>query len=211
MKIVTLLCQKGGAGKTTVAFSLAVAAASEKRAAVLIDLDPQRSAESWGEARKTNHDKAAPFVVGAQANQIEEYVKTAKENKADYVFIDTAPHTTNEAALAARLADLIIIPCRTSALDLKAMTNSIEIANVSSTPHFVMLSAVPPQGNLGEQTAQALSNAGMPLCPVPFFQRSVHIHAAAVGLSAQEMEPKSKAADEVRALFNWTKKQLKSA
>ena len=47
MKTVSVIAQKGGAGKTTLSLSLACAAAAEGLSAVVIDLDPQASAAIW--------------------------------------------------------------------------------------------------------------------------------------------------------------------
>ena len=63
MKTVAIVCQKGGAGKTTVAVHLATAAAAAGYAAALIDLDPQGTAASWGDRRQAD----APEVVSGQA------------------------------------------------------------------------------------------------------------------------------------------------
>ncbi|MEQ1711749.1 MAG: ParA family protein, partial [Hyphomicrobium sp.] len=44
MKIIALLSQKGGSGKTTISLNLAIAATLQGQSAVVIDLDPQQSA-----------------------------------------------------------------------------------------------------------------------------------------------------------------------
>src|ERR671931_116091 len=62
MKTVAIISQKGGAGKTTVAFPLAVAAEQHGVRTAVFDLDPQASAPSWADRRKT----PIPAVVAAQ-------------------------------------------------------------------------------------------------------------------------------------------------
>ena len=60
MKTIAILSQKGGAGKTTLALHLAVAAVQAKRQVAVVDLDPQASAIGWKDSRsgyplKTGH------------------------------------------------------------------------------------------------------------------------------------------------------------
>src|SRR4051794_33713514 len=52
MKIISVVCQKGGAGKTTIATNLAVLAERAGFPTVLFDLDPQATATKWGDKRE---------------------------------------------------------------------------------------------------------------------------------------------------------------
>ena len=47
MKVITLISQKGGSGKTTISISLGCEAESRGRATVIIDTDPQGSIHKW--------------------------------------------------------------------------------------------------------------------------------------------------------------------
>ena len=51
MFVVSLLSQKGGTGKTTLAIQLAVAAMLDGHTVIIVGMDPQRSATWWGEIR----------------------------------------------------------------------------------------------------------------------------------------------------------------
>ena len=51
MNIIVVASQKGGAGKTTLAASLAVAATEAGERVIALDLDPQGSLAGWGDAR----------------------------------------------------------------------------------------------------------------------------------------------------------------
>ena len=57
--IIAVVNQKGGAGKTTIALNLAAALAAEGRRVLLIDADPQQTAQDWAAVRPT----PPPFQV----------------------------------------------------------------------------------------------------------------------------------------------------
>src|SRR5215208_3254609 len=106
MKIIAILSQKGGAGKTTLAVHLAVAAAESGKTVAMIDLDPQASATSWKDLRKAD----TPAVVATPVSRLAQVLETAAQHGADIAIIDTAPHSESAALAAARAADLILIP-----------------------------------------------------------------------------------------------------
>ena len=64
MRVLVFTTQKGGAGKTTLAASLAVAAVSDGESVHAIDIDPQGSLYSWGQ-RRTSADIPGASVVKA--------------------------------------------------------------------------------------------------------------------------------------------------
>ena len=64
MKVIAVVSQKGGAGKTTLALHIAVAAERAGLSAAVLDMDPQGTAERWSEWRK----EEPPAVVAAIAD-----------------------------------------------------------------------------------------------------------------------------------------------
>jgi chromosome partitioning protein len=124
MKIIVLLGQKGGTGKSTIATHLAVCAARDGKAVALFDIDPQASAAKWSDRRTAE----GPPVVRAGAAHLPNLVQQAREQGADVILIDTAGHADASNLHALQLADLVLIPCRPSAADLDAIEDTITLA-----------------------------------------------------------------------------------
>jgi chromosome partitioning protein len=200
MKTVAVISQKGGAGKTTLAVNLAVAAELHNVATVLIDLDPQASAKTWHDIRVR---KDAPFVVSAQASRLEEVLEASRTNGAELVIIDTAPHSEAAALGAARAADLVLIPCRPAILDLKAIRISGDLTALAKKEAVVVLNAVPHQGRLADEAEEAVRSYGLAVAPVKLTQRAAYVHSLTAGQTAQEFEPEGKAAQEIGELYKW--------
>jgi len=123
MKTLAIISQKGGAGKTTLALHLAVAAERDGKQSAIIDLDPQASAASWGDSRV----KETPVVVSAQPSRLDKVLAATKSAGATLAIIDTAPHSESASLAVARAADFIIVPCRPAVLDLRAISHSIDL------------------------------------------------------------------------------------
>lgn len=206
MKTITLLSQKGGTGKTTLALHLAVAAEKAGKSAAVLDLDPQASSAGW----KANRTKEKPAVESVHAPLLVNTLKAAQDSGAKFAFIDTAPHSDQTALTAAKLADLILIPCRAGILDIRAIESSAQIARLAGKPAYVVLNALPPQATgLIEEAREAVAVHGLELAPVVVHQRAAFGHSLIDGRTAQEYEPKGKAAAETAQLYQWLAKAVK--
>ena len=200
MQVVALLSQKGGAGKTTLALALAVAAQQAGRDTAVVDLDPQASAAKWGDRRGDR----PPVVISAQATRLPQVLTAAENGGADLVVLDTPPRADNVALAAAQAADLVLVPCRASVLDLETANTTAQLVQVAGNPPLaVVLNGVPWRGPKAAQAREALTDAGLSVCPVAIGYRVAHEHAATVGETAREFEPRGKAATEVQAVYEW--------
>ena len=199
MKIIAIISQKGGAGKTTLAVHLATAAAAAGHTAAIIDLDPQATAASWGDRRIA----AAPEVISGQAARLPALTKAAGDNGADFLILDTAPNADQTASLAARAADLVLIPCRAAAFDLEAIETTLMLSKMAAKPAYVVLNAVPPRSSIGREAAEGPTARGARVAPHQLTHRAAFAHGVIDGRTAQEFEPQGKAAEEVEALYKW--------
>lgn len=209
MFTLAVISQKGGAGKTTLALNLAVAAHLAGETALVVDLDPQASAAAWHDGR----GRDGPLVVSAQAARLEEVLALAVEHNAAVAVIDTAPHSEAAALAAARAADLVLIPCRPGIFDLRAIAASADVAALARTPAAAVLNAVPSRGTLADEAADAIRSNGMGLvvAPTRVGHRVAFVHAATAGLTPLESEAGGKAAAEIRELHAWVRRHAAEA
>ena len=198
MKVIAVIAQKGGTGKTTLAISLAVAAQRAGRTAAIVDLDPQATASNWGDRREAD----SPAVVSAQPARLAQVLRAAEEGGADLVVIDTPPRAERAAMEAAKTSDLVLVPCRPSIFDLETISTTLELlAVVGSKPVGGVLNGVPPRGTKREQAETVLRDLNLTLIPTAFGNRAAFDHAVTLGLSAQEYDPNGKAAAEIQAVY----------
>ena len=204
MKILALIAQKGGSGKTTLACHLAVVAQEAGECVLLIDTDPQASAMAWAAAREAE----GPATLGTTAAGLERALTTARARNVGWAIIDTAPHTAPDAAKVARASDLVLIPCRPSALDLAAASGTVRIVKAAGVRAAFVLSACPPRAPEIGESRDALASHGLPVAPVLIGDRRTFARALASGVAATEFEPEGRAATEIRTLWQWIAKEV---
>jgi chromosome partitioning protein len=208
MRTITVASQKGGSGKTTLTVHLGAAAVLAGIRTAIIDLDPQGNARKWGERRG-----ADPEVVGDHAEQLSRLKDAAEANGCELLIIDTPPYADRTSLLAAKAADFILIPCRPAQFDLEAIQATLDVAAIAKKPAAVVINSAPHGRNglpdpavndairwLGEQSAA--------IAPQVVEQRAAFTHAVNDGRTALELEPKGKAARELRSLFTWACQQV---
>ncbi len=204
MKTIAIVSQKGGSGKTTLALHLAVASAAEGRNTAVIDLDPQASSANWSDRRAAE----LPVVLSAHASRLRHEIQRVQEIGGEMLFLDTAPHSDSAALEAARVADLVLIPCRPAILDLEAITNTLAFLRTTGTPALVVLNAIAPTGQDAVLAEEALSAHDVETCPVRLGRRVAFARALISGQTAQEFDPSGKAALEVKRLHDFISARL---
>ena len=197
MQIITLAAQKGGVGKTTLAVNLAVAAQAAGIKTALFDLDPQESATAWSERRTAEY----PHVEPISARRLNQAIDAAAANGFMLTIIDTPPAAGAEAAAAAQRANVVVIPCRPSLIDLDAIKRTAQLITSTGRTGVVVLNAAPPTATTLLDDARTLAEApGLRVARVVLRERSAYRAAWPYGLGVVEHEPKGKAALEVIAL-----------
>lgn len=203
MRVVCLLSQKGGSGKTSLSISLACAAEHRGKEALIVDLDPQATACKWGDRRTAE----SPIVIDAQPARLANALQKAREGGIGLAVIDTPPRSAEAALAAAKLADLIVLPSRPQMYDLETIPNTLELiatANAgrpSPVPVLAVLNAIPAQGSRHEQAKAAIEAMGVAVCPRTVGHRAAFGDAGALGLSVIEHDGSGRSSEEIRQVY----------
>jgi len=202
MKTVALIAQKGGVGKTTIAVNLAVAADGPT---AVFDLDQQESAVIWADRREAE----SPHVEFLTERRLSEGLRAAEKQGFAFAIIDTPPAAGPQAYTAAQAADLVLIPCRPSLVDLDAIRRTAQLVKSAQVRAFVVFNAAPHSATtLLDDARGIVEEAGLATSPVVLRERSAYRASWPLGKTVTETEPKGKAAYEILALKDWVFAQL---
>ena len=204
MKVLSIISQKGGVGKTTLATALAVAAEKDGKQAALFDLDDQASACFWSDIREA----PTPAVKDVKVVRLPIYLQSMREAGCDLVIIDCPPVHKDIALEAAAPSDFVLIPTKPDLLDIRSMQMTVSLLSKLNKPSAVLLTFCPPAGPEVPAARDAVMQIGSRLCPIEIGLRKSYARAQQTGLTAQEFEPGGKAAAEIVALYEYTRIQL---
>lgn len=205
MKVLAVLSEKGGAGKTTVTVHLAVAAQLAGLDTAIIDLDPQGSSADWSDRRGT-----APEAVAIPPVRLEKLLADLREHGTDLVVIDTGRDSNNAGYIAAEKADLALVPIKPGGFDYQALERTLKMCRLANKRPWLLMNEVRPGASRKEQEfRESLEGEDRDVAPMAWHDYAVYRDASISGRTAQETEPDTIPAQETAALFAWIAAQLK--
>jgi len=214
MAIIAVAGRKGGIGKSTIAGNLAAEMMDIGWRVTLLDADPQHSIAAWAAQGAGVLSRAVEKVKGGDAHALRAKVRSL-DDSADLIVIDTPPGMPETTYRAAMLADLMLLPCGASPLDLFALKDSLALAlqaraeRRSKKPRIRFVpSRVPGNTNLGRGLSVTLEQMGKKVLP-PIGQRIAIAEAVASGLTMMEYAPHSPARAEFTELARAVDKILR--
>lgn len=201
MKVIGLLNQKGGVGKTTLAIALAACFAQMGHRVLLVDIDPQGSALDWAAARQGD-----PLfsVVGLPRASIHKEIASIGAGY-DIVILDGPPRVTDLARSAILASDLIVVPVQPSPYDIWAAEEIIKLIDEASVYKETLKACFAINRKIantaiGRDVREALSAYPLHVLNSAVTQRVVFAEAAAAGQAVWEVDPDSPASSETLAL-----------
>ena len=122
MKIIALLNEKGGTGKSTIATNLASALHLRGRRVVLVDADPQGTSRDWRSASPEGID--LPPVVALDRPEM---LQSLASIQADLVVIDTPAKAEKMTAAVVRIAQTALVVIKPSGADIWASAAAVKL------------------------------------------------------------------------------------
>jgi chromosome partitioning protein len=203
MFVVVLASQKGGAGKTTLAAHLGVAAeAAGYGPAVLIDTDPQGTLLKWWQERE-----AEVPAMAEPGSDLLGKLRELSEGGYRLAFIDTPGRVSlaNREVIAA--ADLVLVPLKPSVADLWTIESTITACRETRRPYAFVVSQATRGASLTVQAVSAASEHGV-VVPTVIHNRVGFAAALTDGRTIQELDPKGQGAAEIVSLLDFIHRRM---
>ena len=212
-RVVAVVSQKGGAGKTTVAMQLGGGFHAIGASVLLVDLDPQESAFRWAESAPLLDSSLQLDVRKMSGLELIKRVGELQE-EASYIILDTPPSIYHPSTLAAlAVAHLALVPAVPSPTDLWS-TLAVErlILNRMEQSHRLHGCILPNRVQntaLATDVLELLHEFTLPILDAMLCQRNAYAQSAVVGASVFQLKSGAEAAQqEVRKLVAAVLKQL---
>jgi len=198
--IISLVNQKGGVGKTTIAINLASSFAKRGHETLLIDADPQGSVLQW------------QSIVDNQTIDVRHIPRAALHEKIDtlyrdyrHIIIDCPPAIGDITRSALVVSNLAIIPIGPSPLDIWSSKETIDLikqarkVNSKLTRKLLICKKIVGT-RIGREAREALNTYRLKIFETEIGQRVAYIEAMITGLSVLQYQPRGEAANEIRTL-----------
>jgi chromosome partitioning protein len=201
--IIVVANSKGGVGKSTFAVHLAAWLHEQGHRVTLADCDTQQSSSEWIR-------EAVPEVKAVRLASPDDILNDLPTLNADtdYVVAD-GPGSQTETSRALLLrADLAIVPCKASMLEVRALAKATEVLRVSQDIRaglpkaIIVLSMVGKNYRLTQDMRDAASALNLPLASKPMILRQIYADAPGQGAVVWNMGSRAReAAEEVDHIF----------
>jgi len=202
MKVIAILNQKGGTGKTTIAVNLSTGIAVKRHKVLLVDADPQGSVLQWQAITGNSPFNVTHYPRGDFHRTIEDMAKGYQ-----YVIVDGPPGTGEITRSILVAADMVIMPVGPSPLDIWSAGETAELVKDARKVNTrlkvkILISKKIPNTRIGREAREALGGYGFGILNTEISQRIAYVESMIAGESVLTYSPNSEAGREMLALTN---------
>lgn len=213
MRVISVVNQKGGVGKSTIACNLAVSAVNDGKRTLLIDADPQGSSISFRAIRQSDDIKAVSITQPTIHKDINDF------NNFDLVIVDAGgrDNTLFRSAVTAASKGILLIPVLPSQYDIWATEDTfktlMEARVYVDIQAYAVFNQTIQNTIISKEAKEALEEltieSDIKLLDTVLFSRVDYKKSISQGLGVIEYQPKGKAAEEMNNLYSEIKGILK--
>lgn len=197
---------KGGTGKSTIAFNLAVWSAYQQRRTLLVDADPQHTTSDLIALRREEGHHPMIYSLVAEERRLGEELNNV-ESIFENILVDIAAGDRESFRAALKVADRLLIPLLPGQADVWALHNVMELVTAARTakPSLEVIAVINradtnSQVRETQETEEALRQIGLPISKVQIGNRVTFRRSLTEGLGVMEWEPRSRATKEMEIL-----------
>jgi chromosome partitioning protein len=203
MKVLSVLNEKGGVGKTTLASNIARQLQVEGFDVMLVDTDPQGSLRDWKSAAVDS--KELPHLIVLDRAELIKEIKEFQDK--DWIIVDGAPSVQNILIETIKISDFVLVPVHPSPYDIWAAESLVSMlkakAEISDTPRSAFIISKQINGTkISAETREVLKEYNMPIFNKYTSQRVVYATSAAKGSTVIDDDPLGLAAKEIKGIVN---------
>ncbi|CAD7289521.1 hypothetical protein LMG7974_01598 [Campylobacter majalis] len=211
--IVSVINEKGGSGKTTLAINLAFKMASDGLDIMLIDADPQKSIEVVLDYR-VNNGLDLPFNSVSKTGDSLAMEARSLSTKYDSIVIDTGGRDSKEMRQALIVSDIVLIPTIiTSGFDQAVLNKMLDLVGEISITNQKLKALIinnrastnPMLQTKNEKYTEFLREVELPsnikLAQTILHEREIYKNVIFDGKSVIELDGDNKAKDEINSLY----------
>lgn len=198
--IISLLQEKGGVGKTTIAINLAHALQKAGYSVLLVDADAQGSTRDWHQA----NDGKLLEVIGFDRPTIDKDLRQFIR-RYDIIIVDGAPRLSEMSIRIIRCSDIVLIPVQPSPYDVWAAATTVSLIRqrqelTGNTPYAAFVLSMQREGTrvIGE-LREAVKEYGLPVFENGTCKRVIYSETASKGKTVIDSHDE-KARKEIEAL-----------
>jgi len=204
--LITISHQKGGVGKSTIAYNLAIELFKKYKKVEIVDLDVQQTVSAYNNIRNMMQQKSPRIRIFTQDKEFVDYVNDIPDDK--IVIVDSGGFDSSLNRIAILASDFILTPVSTEFTEIlglekyQTILKQLEELSEKKVITHVLLNKVNPnQKNFEELNNFINSSENFILMDTIIRRRVDFANSVAHGFTVRELDKKSDSSKELKMLI----------